>query len=378
VRIHRVLLEDFRSYDRIELELPAAICAFVGANGAGKTNLLEAVYLLATGDSPRAGEDADLVRWGADVARAGVEVDRAGEHRRVETLLFAPRAGERRRARRYLVDGAGKRAEDAVGELAVVAFFPEEVELFSAAPAVRRRAIDATVVQVERPHRRETRQLQRVLEQRNALLRAARDEGEMPAALEMAFWDDELCRLSASVSLRRARAVDALRGPFRCASERFAGGGALEIGYSAQVEGDTADERAVAYRELLETKRERELWQGATLVGPHREDVVVTASGRPLAGMASRGEQRTAVLALKLAEAAWITERSGERPVFLLDEVLSELDPDRRDALVRALPEDGQTLITAASPAGIPPALAQRASVMRVERGAAASSVRPA
>ena len=367
MRVGRVLLEDFRSYARTERVLAPGVTALVGRNGAGKTNVLEAIHLIARGDSPRAHDDSDLVRWGANTARVSARVERVDDARTVDVLLFAPPDGERRRPRRYLLDGAGKRADEAIGELAVVSFFPEDVQLLAEAPSARRRYLDAMVGQVHKRHRAESREYGRVLEQRNALLRVLRDEGRPTS--ELAFWDSELVRLAASISLRRLAAVRELVGPFREAATRFSGADALSLAYAAQVEGDTIEERQAAYQSLLDSKRDREVWQGTTLVGPHREDLAVSALGRALPTFASRGEQRSAVLSLKLAEAAWIRERVGELPVFLLDDVLSELDPGRRDALVDALPEDAQTLLTAAFEAGVPERLIERADVLRVKDG---------
>lgn len=367
MRVRSLLLEDFRSYARTERVLAPGITALVGRNGAGKTNVLEAIHLVARGDSPRARDDAELVRWGATMARVSAHVERVDDARTVDVMLFSAPEGERRRPRRYLLDGAGKRADEAIGELAVVSFFPEDVQLLAEAPSARRRYLDAMVGQVHRRHRADTREYQRVLEQRNSLLRALRDEGRPTA--ELAFWDSELIRLAATISLRRLEAVRQLVTPFRVAATRFSGSDALSLAYAAQVEGDTIAERQAAYAALLQQKRERELWQGTTLVGPHREDLAVSAHGRPLPTFASRGEQRSAVLSLKLAEAAWIGERIGELPVFLLDDVLSELDPERRSALVDALPEGAQTLLTAAFEAGVPEQLVDRADVVRVADG---------
>ena len=384
MRVARLLLEDFRSYARVERVLAPGVTALVGPNGAGKTNVLEAIHLLARGDSPRAHDDVEMVRWGANMARVSARVERVDDARTVDVLLFAPAEGERRRPRRYLLDGAGKRADEAIGELAVVSFFPEDVQLLAEAPSARRRYLDAMVAQVHRRHRSESREYHRILEQRNSLLRALRsdvrpstfDRGSAEAGqagpgrtMELGFWDNELIRLAASISLRRLEAVRELVGPFRRAAARFSGADSLSLAYAAQVEGDTIDERQAAYHALLEQKRERELWQGTTLVGPHREDLAVSALGRALPTFASRGEQRSAVLSLKLAEAAWIGERVGEPPVFLLDDVLSELDPARRNALVDALPEDAQTLLTAAFEAGVPEQLVDRADVIRVTDG---------
>ena len=379
MRVSNILLQDFRSYARAERDLSAGVTGLVGRNGAGKTNVLEAIHLIARGDSPRARDDAELVRWGAGSARVSARVERVDDARTVDIVLFAPAEGERRRPRRYLLDGAGKRADDAIGELAVVSFFPEDVQLLAEAPSARRRYLDAMVSQVHRRHRAETREYARVLEQRNSLLRAFRPDARPgpavpalaePHSRELGFWDEQLIRLSAAISLRRLETVRELVAPFREAVTRFSGADALSLAYAAQVEGDTLADRAAAYRALLEQKREREVWQGTTLVGPHREDLAVSALGRALPTFASRGEQRSAVLALKIAEASWIRGRVGELPVFLLDDVLSELDPARRDALVDALPLDAQTLITAAFEAGVPERLMERADVVRVSDGA--------
>ena len=372
MRVSRLLLEDFRSYARAELAVAPGITALIGRNGAGKTNVLEAIHLVARGDSPRARDDAELVHWGANTARVSVRVERVDDARSVDIVLFAPPEGERRRPRRYLLDGAGKRSDEAIGELAVVSFFPEDVQLLAEAPSARRRYLDAMVGQVHRRHRAESREYQRVVSQRNALLRALRADGPAgaePPSMELGFWDSELIRLAASISLRRLEAVRELVAPFRDASMRFSGADALSLAYAAQVEGDTIAERGAAYAALLSQKRDRELWQGTTLVGPHREDLAVSALGRALPSFASRGEQRSAVLSLKLAEATWIRDRVGEQPVFLLDDVLSELDPGRRDALIDALPGDAQTLLTAAFEAGVPERLIERAEVRRVKGG---------
>ena len=387
MRVSRLLLDDFRSYARAELTLAPGVTALIGRNGAGKTNVLEAIHLVARGDSSRARDDAELVRWGANTARVSAHVERVDDARSVDIILFAPPEGERRRPRRYLLDGAGKRADEAIGELAVVSFFPEDVQLLAEAPSARRRYLDAMVGQVHRRHRAESREYQRVLAQRNALLRVLRADGgpgessvvvrpdpaspalDEPHSMELGFWDSELIRLAASISLRRLEAVRELVAPFREASMRFSGTDALALAYAAQVEGDTIAERSAAYAALLTQKRDRELWQGTTLVGPHREDLAVSALGRTLPSFASRGEQRSAVLSLKLAEAAWIRDRVGEQPVFLLDDVLSELDPGRRDALVDSLPDDAQALLTAAFEAGVPERLIERAEVRRVKGG---------
>ncbi len=363
MRVRTLALEDFRGHAAVRLELGAGVTVFVGPNATGKTNLLEAIHLAARGDSPRAHDDSEIVRWGALLSRVAVSVERAEDERKVELVLFGAAEG-RRRPRRYLLDGVGKRADDALGEITVVAFFPEDVELLTDAPGARRRYLDAMLGQVLRRHRAAAREYARVIEQRNALLRALRD-GES-TEVELAFWDGELCRLAALISSERLGTVAQLIGPFRAAATRFAGTDEVELAYAGQVEGTEPAEREAAYRALLAEKREKEMWQATTLVGPHREDMAVSANGRALSSFASRGEQRSAVLALKIAEASWLRDQRGEEPVFLLDDVLSELDPRRREALIEALPPGAQVLLTAALPAGLPRTLAERATIVRV------------
>ena len=367
MRVATLSLEDFRSYAQKDIALAEGITALVGPNGAGKTNVLEAVHLVARGESSRASDDGEMIRWGSSFARVVVTVARGDSETRLETTLFAAASGARRRPRRYTCDGAPRRADDVLGAFAVVAFFPEDTDLLASAPSARRRYLDAMVSQVDRAHRADTRAFARVLQQRNALLRAGADDEPIPES-ELAFWDSELARVGAAISFRREAAVRELRPHFRAGAARLGSDPVPDIAYAAQVKGDSADERAVEYRHLILDKREKERWQGTTLVGPHREDLAVATAERPLPTFASRGEQRSAVLALKLAEAEWIRAHTHEAPVFLLDDVLSELDATRRDALCAAIPPDAQALLTAAVATSLPGSLRERAAIIPVER----------
>jgi len=376
LRVAAIELEDFRSYEDRTVDLGPGVTAFVGPNGAGKTNILEAVHLIARGESSRAGDDTEMIRWGAPLARVTVEACRAAsrsgaaapeDRSRLEVTLFGPVADARRRPRRYTADGAPRRADDVVGTIAVVAFFPEDTDLLASAPSARRRYLDAMIAQVDRSHRADTRAYANVLTQRNALLRAGRDE-EPVSESEIAFWDTELVRLATAISLRREAAVRDLRPAFRAAAAALGADPAPDIAYAGQVQGSTAAERAEGYRALIALKRDRERWQATTLVGPHREDLAVAVAERPLPTFASRGEQRSAVLALKLAEAEWIRAHVGEPPIFLFDDVLSELDTAHREALCRALPDGAQALLTAAVLTSIPEAFRLAATVTEIVR----------
>ena len=367
MRVAAIGLEDFRSYEDRKIDLAPGVTAFVGPNGAGKTNILEAVHLIARGESSRAGDDAEMIRWGAPIARVAVDACRADDRSRLEVTLFAPAVDARRRPRRYTADGAPRRADDVVGRVAVVAFFPEDTDLLASAPSARRRYLDAMVAQVDRTHRADTRAYANVLTQRNALLRSGRDD-EPVSESEIAFWDTELVRLATSISLRREAAVRELRPAFRSAAAALGADPTPDVAYAGQAQGSTAEERAEGYRRLIVEKRDRERWQATTLVGPHREDLAVAAGERPLPTFASRGEQRSAVLALKLAEAEWIRTHVGEPPIFLLDDVLSELDTAHREALCRALPDGAQALLTAAVLTSIPETLRREAAISEVAR----------
>lgn len=369
MRVASLRLEDFRSYEQRECDLAPGITAFVGPNGAGKTNLLEAVHLVARGESSRAGDDAEMIRWGSPLARVALDACRAADERlRIEVTLFAAAADMRRRPRRYTSDGAPRRADEVIGAIAVVAFFPEDVDLLASAPSARRRYLDAMVAQIDRGHRADARAYARVLVQRNALLRAGRDAEPVPES-EIAFWDSELVRLAAAISLRRQTAVGEFRAAFRAAAAALGADPVPDVAYAGQVRGITLEERADGYRRLLVEKGDRERWQGTTLVGPHREDLAVAVGERPLPTFASRGEQRAAVLALKLAEGEWLRARIGDDPIFLLDDVLSELDAQRRESFCHALPAAAQVLLTAAVLTSIPERLRERAAVVRVARG---------
>ncbi|TMF74570.1 MAG: DNA replication and repair protein RecF [Chloroflexi bacterium] len=377
MRVAAIGLENFRSYEDRRVDFGPGVTAFVGPNGAGKTNILEAVHVIARGESSRAGEDTEMIRWGAPLARVTVEACRAApgsgapaplDRHRLEVTLFGPAAADaRRRPRRYTADGAPRRADDVIGTIAVVAFFPEDTDLLASAPSARRRYMDAMIAQVDRSHRADTRAYANVLTQRNALLRAGRDE-EPVSESEIAFWDTELVRLATAISLRREAAVRDLRPAFRAAAAALGADPAPDIAYAGQVQGSTAAERAEGYRGLIALKRDRERWQATTLVGPHREDLAVAVAERPLPTFASRGEQRSAVLALKLAEAEWIRAHVGEPPIFLFDDVLSELDTAHREALCQALPDGAQALLTAAVLTSIPEALRRVATVTEIVR----------
>ncbi|HEU4323244.1 MAG TPA: DNA replication/repair protein RecF [Roseiflexaceae bacterium] len=379
-------LRDFRNYDRLDLELEPGITLFYGPNAAGKTTILEAVFLLATTKSPRAGADREVVRWDAQgdigvlpFARMLCEVQRSDGHVRLEVIVQRRADDEGQlvgaSVKTVRVDRKAVRALDLVGNLRVVLFTPADLTLVTGPPAERRRYLDITLSQLSGRYVRTLSHYNKVVQQRNSLLRAWR-EGRRPlraADDELAFWNRELSAAGAYILRERLAAVadlNTLLGPLFC--EITAGMQPLLATYQSTVAGvgASADERAVeqAFTDQLRRQRDEEIGRGQTLVGPHRDDLILTSAGVSVGTYGSRGQQRAATLALKLGEAELMRARSGETPVLLLDDLLSELDAERRLHLLRVIMRPGQqTLLTATGVSDFDPEFLARARKIRVE-----------
>ena len=328
---------------------------FIGANGQGKTNLLEAVAMLALSSSPRARRESELVGPLAPGSRIEAEVE-TGEIRREINITLSVE-GERTR-RTIEVDGARRRAFDLPGHFRVALFWPDDLGLVKAGPDLRRRFLNQLLVQVEPGYARALAGLRRVLEQRNSLLkRIAAGEGGDD---QLDAWDAELVEVSTEIVGARANAVRELEPVAARCHGRIAAGERLEIRYSGPPEN---------LAESVHNSRSEDLRRGSTSVGPHRDDLVVLLGGEEARSFASQGQQRTAVVSLKLAEANLIEGRTGERPVLLLDDVLSELDSERRAALLGEVAEGGQVIITSVEAGPFPPELMARAMVWTVTEG---------
>ncbi len=383
MELTRLTLTDFRSYATAELVPDAGLTVIAAPNGAGKTNLLEAVHVAITGRSHRAGTDAELVRHGADLARVVLELGRgtAAGGAIVELVLpgvDAP-AGVRKRVS---VNGVSRRASSVAETARAVLFRPEEMLLLVGGPSDRRRFIDTILAQLDRRGARDLVDLARILAQRNALLRAIRAE---EAAIEsLAFWDEQLATTGARVMRGRLGVVAQLRARLGALHDAVANpderGAAAELAYvdslkdawPARPASDDRlpeeDELAGAYRRRIAEVREREAWNGVSLVGPQRDDLRVTLGNREVAAHASRGQQRTIILALKLAETD-LLGADGPRPILLLDDVFSELDPDRSRRLSELLADRGQALVTTADPGSVDAARGREAAVWRIVDG---------
>jgi DNA replication and repair protein RecF len=344
VRVTRIQLRDFRNYEAAELELPAALTVVAGPNGAGKTNLLEALYFGCTGRSPRTSNERELVRRGGGaVARVVVDTrDEEGAHR-IE-VGFEP--GE---AKRLRVDGRPVDSLTAVDARPLVSvFLPERLELVKGAPAARRAHLDQLVAALW-PARAETRAAySRALAQRNALLGRIRAGACGPGALDA--WDAELARHGVRLMADRGEAVDGLRAPFAELAERIGLPGAAELRYRPR--SDATDEEGLAAE--LGERRAADLERGFTAHGPHRDELQLQLDGLALRAYGSQGQQRTALLALLFAERELLAERRGRPPLMLLDDVMSELDAERRELLAGLVRSGGQAVVTATEPEHVP------------------------
>jgi len=317
--------------------------------------LLEAVAMLALSSSPRARRELELVGPVAPMSRIEAEVEGGGLTAELAITLTV----EGERARRVIeVDGVRRRAFDLPGRFRVTLFWPDDLGLVKAGPDMRRRFLNQMLVQVEPGYARALAGLKRVLEQRNSLLKriAAGEEGG--DVLEV--WNQELVQLGGEVAAARSAAVVELEPEAaRCHAE-IAGGERLEIRY----EGPTQDLAQAVHNSLAEDLR-----RGSTTVGPHHDDIRVLLEGQEARAYGSQGQQRTAVVSLKLAEAALMARRTGERPVLLLDDVLSELDGERRGALLRQVASAGQVIITSVEAGPFPPELIANSMVWTVTEG---------
>jgi DNA replication and repair protein RecF len=358
LRVTRLEITDFRNYARAEVRLDPELTVVAGANGAGKSNLLEAICFGCTGHSPRTTSDRELVRRGAAVTRVVLDSADGESGHRIE-VGFEP--GEPKRLR---VDGAPVDSLVSVEARPLVSvFLPERLELVKGPPAGRRAHLDRVVAALW-PARAEARAAySKALAQRNALLVRIRNRLVGPGALDI--WDAELARHGIQLMADRRDAVDGLRGPFGQLAERLGLPGRAELRYRPR--SDATDAAGLA-AELLE-RREADLDRGFTVHGPHRDEVSLLLGVSSLRAYGSQGQQRMALLALLFAERRLLAERRDRPPVMLLDDVMSELDRERRALLAELLREGGQAIVTATEADHVPGGALAGGGLVRVENG---------
>jgi DNA replication and repair protein RecF len=363
MRVERLQLTSFRSYESLDVSFPGGPQVVVGPNATGKTNLIESLVVLGTSRSHRAAQDGELITWGAEFARLEANV---GNDNRSEVVISRTATGGGRK--RVLVNGVARRPSALAAALPVVLFAPEDMLLVVGSPGARRSSLDALVAQTVPPSGASMSTYARALTQRNNLLRAIREGSAAPD--ELHYWDDVVVDEGAQIVDWRRAALARLAEPLAAANREIAPHEAtLEMRYVTNAEPIEQETTRHALRRRLIDTREKEMWNGATLIGPHRDDVVFVSDERELSTFASRGQQRTAILAYKLAQLDLIGATSGQAPLLLLDDVFSELDPDRRAHLVRRIGALPQAFVTTTTTDDLDPALVAASTVWHVVPG---------
>ncbi|HUA10371.1 MAG TPA: DNA replication and repair protein RecF [Solirubrobacteraceae bacterium] len=340
MRVDSLRLRDFRSYHRAEARLGEGLTVVHGPNGAGKSNLLEALYFGCTGASPRTRNDRELVAFGADATRVEVDVV-DGDERHELTVAYGPGPDAGRSVKRMTADGAPlERLLDSPLRPLISAFFPDRLAVVKGAPSVRRAHLDHFVSACWPARSVTVRDYGRILAQRNALLAAIRAGRSSRSSLET--WDQELARAAVALMAARREAADELAGRFAAHADELGLGGSASLDYRPRSRAATSAE----FLSELHAHESEDMRRGFSSHGPHRDDLALKRDGRELRTFGSQGQQRLALLALLLAERTLLAERRGTPPVMLLDDVMSELDAERRERLVQGLAGAGQSVIS--------------------------------
>ncbi len=397
MQIDHLSLTNFRNYARLEFSPPAdRPVVLVGDNAQGKTSALEAIFYLATSTSPYTSSDRQLIHWRTEkdpipFARLSAEIGGAnGAYHKLDvTLLLDMTAGKPRFKKAVKLNNIEKRVMDVIGLLNVVLFLPRDLSLVEGSPSDRRRFMDGTLRQVDLEYLLALQEYEKLLPQRNALLKRI---GERRAdAVELEFWDEQLAASGAIIIARRQRFLRELELKARATHLALTGGReTLSLHYrpsilpSAAGQGRqlafdisgldlqrqlTAAEIRPQFLERLLAQRQEAIGRGITSAGPHRDELRLFINERDCGLYGSRGQARTAVLALKFAELQWMRDQLGEYPLFLLDEVVAELDSSRRAYLLERLDGAAQTLVTSTELEIFSPDFLGRAKVYQVKNG---------
>jgi DNA replication and repair protein RecF len=359
VRVLGVQLRDFRTYARAEAALGPGLTVVYGPNGVGKSNLLEALYFGCTGRSPRTRNERELVRFGAQATRVVVQLA-DGSRSHELSVGFEPGQPNRMSA-----DGAPvERLLDVQDRPLLSVFLPDRLELLKGPPAVRRAHLDQFVVAVWPARGADRRAYSRVLAQRNALLGAVRAGRSSPATIST--WDRQLARHALTLREHRGAAIGLLAAPFAERASQLGLTGTASLDYRPRSRAADEDEFVAE----LQARLPRDLERGFSTHGPHRDELAILRDGRELRLYGSQGEQRLALLALLLAERTVLAHERRRTPLMLLDDVMSELDAERRELLARELSRGGQSVIATTDLAHVPGAGAADVTRLRVSPAA--------
>lgn len=343
MKVSSLKLVDYRNYEKLELKFYDDLNIFIGCNAQGKTNILEAVYYAACGSSFRSSTDSELVRWNASGGSISLGFQRFGVENQLDFTFYR----DRRRTIAY--NGRKISVKELIGAVNVVLFAPDDLQLIKGAPAGRRRFLDMEISQASPAYYHELIKYNRLLQQRNSLLKDIRERRAGRDMLE--YWNPQLAESAAKITAKRLEAVKKFNMLANLMQKRISGNEEnLSIAY--QIKGSENEPIAgnlkIWYNEMLTRSGEEDVYRGVTGIGPHRDDIIISVNGINLRSFGSQGQQRTGVLAMKLSELEFIRSETGEYPILLLDDVMSELDAGRRQQLLSFIGREGiQTLITA-------------------------------
>ena len=364
MHLQSIILRQFRSHKDLDLAVDPGVNLFIGPNGAGKTNLIEAVAVLATGVSPRGAEPESMVPWGEE--GFGIRARFAYSNTALDpiTLEMKYRSGSRRVIRQN--EKIEVRLKDLLGKVPLVSFVPEDLSMVKGEPELRRRAVDMVLVQVDPMYAEMLRRYKDALKARNAALRQLADGRIGRDAVEP--WDDAIITAGLVVCQKRADFIADFSERLSDIQLRVSNGRESSgLQYKPSVEGPWDASGAAVWRARLQAHEAMEMATGSTAVGPHRDDLQFSINGRPARLYASEGQKRTCAVSFKLAEIPYVEERLGQKPICLLDDVLSELDAERAELLLHELSQTGQCLVTMTGLESWPRRCDLPASVFRVD-----------
>lgn len=396
MHLNRLSLTNFRNFTRLDVDIPRRAVLLVGSNAQGKTSVLESIFFLAAFTSFQTHADRQLVNFDAArqdlaVTRLVADYEARGRRHRLEVRLILEPTGAlgKRLRKETLLDGVKRPLAEVIGQFNAVIFVPQMSIVMEGGPDERRRYLNLALAQSIPGYARALSDYAQALSQRNALLKLLNERGGAPD--QLTFWDETLTTTGAQIIAWRIRAVQELeRLAARAHHNLTRGREVLRLAYEPshdplpKPEGqlglklDVALDRSglgeaeirAGFAEALRGLRTEEIARGVTTIGPHRDELRFLANGVDLGHYGSRGQVRTALLALKMAEVDWMRERTGETPVILLDEVMAELDADRRSDLLKYLETNGQVLLTTTDLSLFAPGFVQHAEVWQVQAGA--------
>lgn len=342
--LNEIQLNHYRNYEHLTLSTDHRVNLFVGANAQGKTNLLEAIYVLALSKSHRTHKDKELIAWQADQAEISGRVERKLGQLQLRIKLSG-------QGKKVSINGLEQRKlSQYIGTLNAVMFAPEDLEIVKGSPGIRRRFLDVELGQVYSTYLYHLTQFQKLLSQRNNLLKQWHAPGQSAAQAMIDIWDEQLAEYGSKIIRKRQQFITQLQHwAERIHSSITNSGERLKIVYRPSLECDPDAQESVLINQFmikLSQMREQEIRRGTTLVGPHRDDIVFFINDKDAQIYGSQGQQRTVGLSVKLAEIELIHQEIGEYPLLLLDDVLSELDQDRQNQLITTFQDKVQTFIT--------------------------------